>query len=162
MSGRSTPATLAAEAAGVSFTMHSYVHDASAPSYGLEAAEALGIEAMRVYKTLVASIERGTKSELVVGIVPVDRQLDLKALAGALGVKRAEMAKVADAERSSGYVAGGISPLGQRRKLITVIDESIYLHDTVFVSAGRRGLEIELAPDDLVSLCDAVVAEIAT
>ena len=162
MSGRSTPATLAAHAAGVVFVVHEYAHDPLVASYGLEAADALGVEVMRVFKTLVAQIDRGGKSELVVGIVPVDRQLDTKALAAALKVKRAEMAKVSEAERSSGYVAGGISPLGQRRRLATVIDESVVLHDTVFVSAGRRGLEIELAPNDLVALTAGVVADIAT
>ena len=117
---------------------------------------------MRVFKTLVAQIERNGRTELVVAVVPVDCLLDLKLLAAALGVKRAEMAAVAAAERSSGYVVGGISPLGQRRVLSTVIDESVFLHDTVFVSAGRRGLEIELAPVDLVSLTTAVVAVIAS
>lgn len=142
--------------------MHEYTHDPQSTSYGLEVAEALGVSMMRVFKTLVANIDRGRRAELVVGIVPVDCQLDLKLLAAALGVKRAEMAAVADAERSSGYVVGGISPLGQRRALSTVVDESVFLHDTVFVSAGRRGLEIELAPDDLVSLTAAIVAMIAS
>lgn len=162
MSGRSTPATLAASAAGVAFTVHEYIHDPHADSYGLEAAVALGLDPRRVFKTLVAAIDRNSRSELVIGVVPVVGQLDLKALATAVGVKRAVMAKVANAERSSGYVAGGISPLGQRRSLTTVIDESVYLHDTVFVSAGRRGLEIELVPDVLIKLTSAVVTAIAT
>ena len=162
MSGRSTPATAAAVLAGVSFTVHEYRHDPQSASYGLEAAEALGVEAMRVFKTLVAQIDRGGRPELVVGVVPVDRHLDLKALAVALGGKRAIMAAVADAERASGYVAGGISPLGHRRRLATVLDESMLLHDTVFVSAGRRGLELELAPADLVRLTGATVADIAS
>ena len=162
MSGKETPATLAATNAGVVFQTHEYSHDPKAASYGLEAAEALGIDAMRVFKTLVTTVERHARPELVVGIVPVDRQLNLKSLAGAVGVKRAEMAKVADAERTTGYVAGGISPLGQRKALTTVVDESVYLHDTVFVSAGRRGLEIELRPDDLIAITAAVVADIAS
>ena len=162
MSGRSTPATLAVSAAGVSFAVHEYIHDPQADSFGLEAATALGLDPRRVFKTLVAAVDRNGRSELVIGVVPVVGQLDLKALATAVGVKRAVMAKVADAERSSGYVAGGISPLGQRRPLTTVIDESVYLHDTVFVSAGRRGLEIELIPDVLIKLTSAAVAAIAT
>ena len=162
MSGRSTPATVAASTAGVECTLHEYPHNPHSTSYGLEASEALGVASMRVFKTLVAQIERNGRTELVVAVVPVDCLLDLKLLAAALGVKRAEMAAVAAAERSSGYVVGGISPLGQRRVLSTVIDESVFLHDTVFVSAGRRGLEIELAPVDLVSLTAAVVAVIAS
>ena len=162
MSGRSTPATVAAFTAGVSCTVHEYPHDPHSTSYGLEASEALGVASMRVLKTLVAQIERSGRTELTVAMVPVDCSLDLKLLAGALGVKLAEMATVAAAERSTGYVVGGISPLGQRRMLSTVIDESVFLHDTVFVSAGRRGLEIELAPDDLVSLTVAIVAAIAS
>ena len=142
--------------------VHEYTHDPQADSYGLEAATALGLQPHRVFKTLVAAVDRNGRSELVIGLVPVVGQLDLKALATAVGVKRAVMAKVADAERSSGYVAGGISPLGQRRPLTTVVDESVYLHDTVFVSAGRRGLEIELAPDVLIKLTSAVVAAIAS
>ncbi|MEU2627119.1 Cys-tRNA(Pro) deacylase [Kitasatospora sp. NPDC007106] len=154
--GQGTPATVALEAAGVAYTVHAYDHDPAAASYGGEAAEVLGIPAGRVFKTLVADVD-GT---LTVGIVPVSGQLDLKALAAAVGGKRAAMADPAAAERSSGYVLGGISPLGQRRPLRTVLDDSALGHPTVFVSAGRRGLEVELAPADLVSLTGARTAPI--
>lgn len=154
--GQGTPATVALEAAGVPYTVHAYDHDPAAASYGGEAAEVLGIPAARVFKTLVADVD-GT---LTVGIVPVSGQLDLKALAAAVGGKRAAMADPAAAERSSGYVLGGISPLGQRRPLRTVLDDSALGHGTVFVSAGRRGLEVELAPGDLVALTGARTAAI--
>ncbi|WP_055587093.1 Cys-tRNA(Pro) deacylase [Peterkaempfera griseoplana] len=155
--GQGTPATVALEAAGVPFTVHSYTHDPAAASYGGEAAEALGVAAERVFKTLVADVD-GT---LAVGIVPVAGQLDLKALAAAVGAKRAAMADPAAAERTTGYVLGGISPLGQRRRLRTVVDGSALDHPTVYVSAGRRGLEVELAPQDLIALTAAVTAAIA-
>ncbi len=148
-----TPAIAAAERAGVAFATHAYEHDPKAESYGLEAAEKLGVDPARVFKTLVASLD-GT---LHVAIVPVAAQLDLKALG-----KRAELAKPADAERATGYVTGGISPLGQRRALPTLVDSSALEHETVFVSAGRRGLELELDPRDLVRLTDATVAAIAS
>ena len=154
--GQGTPATVALEAAGVPYTVHAYDHDPAAASYGGEAAEVLGIPAARVFKTLVADVD-GT---LTVGIVPVSGQLDLKALAAAVGGKRAAMADPAAAERSSGYVLGGISPLGQRRPLRTGLDDSALGHGTVFVSAGRRGLEVELAPGDLVALTGARTAAI--
>ncbi|MEV6207745.1 Cys-tRNA(Pro) deacylase [Kitasatospora sp. NPDC051914] len=154
--GQGTPATVALEAAGVAYTVHAYDHDPAAASYGGEAAELLGIPAGRVFKTLVADVD----GALTVGIVPVSGQLDLKALAAAVGGKRAAMADPAAAERSSGYVRGGISPLGQRRALRTVLDESALGHPTVFVSAGRRGLEVELAPADLVALTKAHTAPI--
>ncbi|MFI5527977.1 Cys-tRNA(Pro) deacylase [Kitasatospora sp. NPDC051853] len=154
--GGGTPATVALEAAGVEFTVHAYQHDPAAASYGGEAAELLGIEAGRVFKTLVAEVD----GKLTVGVVPVSGQLDLKALAGAVGGKRAAMADPAAAERSSGYVLGGISPLGQRKALPTVVDASALEHATVYVSAGRRGLEVELAPADLVALTRAGVARI--
>ncbi|GAA3028790.1 Cys-tRNA(Pro) deacylase [Kitasatospora albolonga] len=154
--GGGTPATVALEAAGVEFTVHAYQHDPAAASYGGEAAELLGIEAGRVFKTLVAEVD----GKLTVGVVPVSGQLDLKALAGAVGGKRAAMADPAAAERSSGYVLGGISPLGQRKALPTVVDASALEHPTVYVSAGRRGLEVELAPADLVALTRAGVARI--
>lgn len=154
--GQGTPATVALEAAGVSFTVHAYEHDPAAASYGGEAAEALGIPAARVFKTLVADVD----GSLTVGVVPVSGQLDLKALAAAVGGKRATMADPAAAERSSGYVLGGISPLGQRRPLRTVVDDSALDHPTVFVSAGRRGLEVELSPADLVALTEAQTAKI--
>ncbi|MER5351329.1 Cys-tRNA(Pro) deacylase [Kitasatospora sp. NPDC002551] len=155
--GQGTPATVALETAAVPFTVHSYEHDPAAASYGAEAAEALGVPAERVFKTLVADVD----GVLTVGVVPVVGQLDLKALAAAVGGKRAAMADPAAAERSSGYVRGGISPLGQRRPLRTVVDASALDHPTVYVSAGRRGLEVELSPAHLVGLTSASTAPIA-
>ena len=137
-----TPATVALTAAGVAFTVHSYDHDPSHPSYGEEAAEAMGVSPERVFKTLVADVD----GALTVAVVPVAGQLDLKALAAAAGGKRAAMADPALAERTTGYVRGGISPLGQRKRLPTVLDESATGHDTICVSAGRRrrqGLQIQ-------------------
>ena len=148
MAGRDTPATTAARKAGVEHRVHEYAHDPSAASYGMEAAEALGLDPACVFKTLVADLD-GT---LTVCIVPVAHELDLRSLG-----KRARLADTAKAERTTGYVAGGISPLGQRRALPTLVDETALDHDTVFVSAGRRGLEIELAPADLVALTNAEV-----
>jgi Cys-tRNA(Pro)/Cys-tRNA(Cys) deacylase len=153
-----TPAVNEARKAGIGFSVHEYRHEAGSASYGREAAEALGIAPARVFKTLVAEMEG---KGLWVAIVPVDRLLDLKALAAAAGAKRADMADAKAAERATGYVVGGISPLGQRRRLPTVVDGSALDHATVYVSAGRRGLEIELAPADLVRLCDARVAPVA-
>ncbi|MFJ7276282.1 Cys-tRNA(Pro) deacylase [Kitasatospora sp. NPDC098663] len=155
--GQGTPATVALETAAVPFTVHAYEHDPAAASYGGEAAEVLGVAAERVFKTLVADVD----GVLTVGVVPVAGQLDLKALAAAVGGKRAAMADPAAAERSSGYVLGGISPLGQRRPLRTVVDASALAHPTVYVSGGRRGLEVELAPADLVTLTGARTAPIA-
>ncbi|MGP4002838.1 Cys-tRNA(Pro) deacylase [Streptomyces sp. 8N706] len=152
-----TPATVALAASGRTFTVHSYEHDPAAPSYGEEAARALGVEPARVFKTLLTEVD----GALTVAVVPVAGSLDLKALASALGGKRAAMADPAAAERATGYVRGGISPLGQRRRLPTVLDVSASAHTTVCVSAGRRGLEIELAPADLAALTDAVLAPIA-
>ncbi|WP_406446192.1 Cys-tRNA(Pro) deacylase [Streptomyces sp. NBC_01613] len=151
-----TPATVALTTAGVTYTVHSYDHDPSHPSYGEEAAEAMGVSPERVFKTLVADVD-GT---LTVAVVPVAGQLDLKALASAVGGKRAAMADPALAERTTGYVRGGISPLGQRRKLPTVLDASAAAHPTICISAGRRGLEVELSPEDLTKLTEAVVAPI--
>ncbi|WP_225641344.1 Cys-tRNA(Pro) deacylase [Streptomyces werraensis] len=151
-----TPATVALTAAGVPFTVHPYDHDPSHPSYGEEAAEAMGVSPDRVFKTLVADVD----GALTVAVVPVAGQLDLKALASAAGGKRASMADPALAERTTGYVRGGISPLGQRKKLPTVLDESATRHETICVSAGRRGLEVELAPADLATLTSAVLAPI--
>ncbi|MFI5566230.1 Cys-tRNA(Pro) deacylase [Streptomyces sp. NPDC051740] len=151
-----TPATVALTAAGVPFTVHSYEHDPAHPSYGEEAAEAMGVSPDRVFKTLVADVD-GT---LTVAVVPVAGQLDLKALASAVGGKRATMADPTLAERTTGYVRGGISPLGQRRKLPTVLDESATRHETICVSAGRRGLEVELTPTDLTTLTSAALAPI--
>lgn len=152
-----TPALDVAENAGITYTVHSYDHDPSHESFGLEAAEKLGIDPLRVFKTLVVA----NGSELCVGVVPVDKQLDLKAFASALGAKSVAMADVALAERATGYVAGGISALGQKKRLRTVLDESMNNFDTVHVSAGRRGLEIELSPTDLATLTNATFAPIA-
>ncbi|MEU9758432.1 Cys-tRNA(Pro) deacylase [Streptomyces sp. NPDC047985] len=151
-----TPATVALTAAGAAFTVHAYDHDPASASYGEEAAEALGVSPDRVFKTLVADVD-GT---LTVAVVPVAGTLDLKALASAVGGKRAAMADPAAAERTTGYVRGGISPLGQRKRLRTVLDASARSHGTICVSAGRRGLEVELSPADLASLTGAVFAEI--
>ncbi|HEX7240505.1 MAG TPA: Cys-tRNA(Pro) deacylase, partial [Longimicrobiaceae bacterium] len=156
-SPRMTPAVVAAQRAGIEFALHEYPHDPASASYGMEAAEKLGVDPARVLKTLVAAVD----GRLTVALVPVAKSLDLKALAAAAGGKRAAMADVADAERATGYVAGGISPLGQRKRLRTVVDRSSLGLDTVYVSAGRRGLEIELAPADLVRLCGAAAAPIA-
>ena len=158
MAGRGTTATLALERAKVTFTLHEYAHDPRHDSYGLEASEALGVPPERVFKTLVAAVD----GSLAVGVVPVHRQLDLKALAAAAGGKKAVLAEVAAAERASGYVAGGISPVGQKRRLPVVIDASALALATMFCSAGRRGLEIEIAPADLVKAAGATVAPIAT
>jgi Cys-tRNA(Pro)/Cys-tRNA(Cys) deacylase len=152
-----TPATVALTAAGVEFTVHAYEHDPSHPSYGEEAAEAMGVSPERVFKTLVADVD----GALVVAVVPVAGSLDLKSLATAVGGKRAAMADPTLAERTTGYVRGGISPLGQRKKLRTVLDASAESHETICVSAGRRGLEVELAPADLQKLTEAVSAAIA-
>lgn len=151
-----TPATVALAAAGVDFTVHAYDHDPSHPSYGEEAAEAMGVSPGRVFKTLVADVD----GALTVAVVPVSGSLDLKALAAAVGGKRAAMADPALAERTTGYVRGGISPLGQRKKLRTVLDDSAQAHETICVSAGRRGLEVELAPGDLAELTEAVLAPV--
>jgi Cys-tRNA(Pro)/Cys-tRNA(Cys) deacylase len=148
MAGRETPATRAARAAGVAYTVHEYRHDPRAASYAGEAAEALGLDPRRVLKTLVVTLG----DDLAVAIVPAADQLDLRGVG-----KRVAMADTGRAERVTGYVAGGISPLGQRRRLATFLDASALEHETVFVSAGRRGLEIELAPDDLVALTGAAV-----
>lgn len=151
-----TPATVALTAAGTPFTTHAYDHDPASPSYGAEAAEALGVSPDRVFKTLVADVD-GT---LTVAVVPVAGSLDLKALASAVGGKRAAMADPVAAERTTGYVRGGISPLGQRKRLPTVLDASARTHETICVSAGRRGLEVELSPADLASLTGALFAPI--
>jgi Cys-tRNA(Pro)/Cys-tRNA(Cys) deacylase len=151
-----TPATVALTAAGTEFTVHAYAHDPAHPSYGEEAAQAMGVSPDRVFKTLVAEVD----GELTVAVVPVAGSLDLKALATAVGGKKAAMADPAAAERVTGYVRGGISPLGQRKRLRTVLDASAGRHATICVSAGRRGLEVELAPADLVALTGAALASI--
>jgi Cys-tRNA(Pro)/Cys-tRNA(Cys) deacylase len=152
-----TPAINAAKQAGIAYRIHEYEHDPGAASYGLEAAEKLGIPAERVFKTLVAEVD----GRLAVAIVPVATSLNLKALAAALGAKRAEMAEMAQAERSTGYVAGGISPLGQKKRLPTVLDGSATSFETIYVSAGRRGLEIELRPEDLLAITDGLLAQLS-
>ena len=152
-----TPAVAALLTAKITHSLFSYEHDPRANSFGLEAAEALDVAPARVFKTLIASLD----GKLVVGVVPVTGQLDLKALAAALRGKKAAMAEVAAAERSSGYVAGGISPIGQRKALPTAIDSSARDFETIFVSGGRRGLEINLAPADLLAITRGVMAPIA-
>ncbi len=163
--GRATPALAVVLAAGVAHRVHQYEPAAAAaphdrtrhPAYGKATAAALGIASERIFKTLVASVDGG----LVVGVVPVAGELDLKALATAVGGRRAELADPGVAERATGYVIGGISPLGQRRQLPTVLDVSAGHFDTILVSAGRRGLQVELAPADLATLAQARVARIA-
>jgi Cys-tRNA(Pro)/Cys-tRNA(Cys) deacylase len=150
MAGRETPATRAARAAGIEHCVHEYEHDPGAESYALEAAEALRLDPARVFKTLVVIV--GPGEALHVCVVPSTATLDLRALG-----KRAQLAPTERAERVTGYVAGGISPLGQRRALPTLVDDSAPAQPTVFVSAGRRGLELELAPADLVALTRAQV-----
>lgn len=152
-----TPATTALTRAGVPFDVHPYDHDPAAASYGLEAAAALSVPPAQVFKTLLVDSGAG----LGVGVVPVDRQLDLKAVAAALGWKRCSMAEPAAAERSSGMVVGGISPVGQKRALPTVVDESALTFDRVYVSGGRRGLDISLTPRDLADVTGASIAPIA-
>ncbi|MBB2987622.1 Cys-tRNA(Pro) deacylase [Terracoccus luteus] len=156
-SGPTTPATLALERAGVEFTRHPYTHDPAAGGYGLEAAGALGLDPAQVLKTLLVDTGGG----LAVAVVPVTGHLDLKATALALGVKAVVMADPAAAERSSGYVVGGISPLGQKRSLPTVIDESAFAHDVVYVSGGRRGFDVGLSPTDLERVTGATRAPVA-
>ncbi len=151
-----TPATVALVRAGIPFEVHTYEHDQGAESFGLEAARALGLAPERVFKTLFVSVD----GSLVVGIVPVSGQLDLKAVAAAVGGKKAVMADPAHAERASGYVVGGISPVGQKRKHPTVLDASALDFDTVFVSGGKRGMDLELKPADLVRVTDAITAAI--
>ena len=158
MAGRGTTATVALERARIPFTVHEYPHDPRHESYGREAAQALGVPAERIFKTLIAAVD----GALVAGVVPVGGQLDLKALAAAAGGKKAAMADVTAAERATGYVAGGISPVGLRKRLPVVLDASALAHRTVFCSGGRRGLEIELAPADLVRAAGATVASIGT
>jgi Cys-tRNA(Pro)/Cys-tRNA(Cys) deacylase len=148
-----TPAVVAAERAGIPFTLHEYEHDPDAHSYGVEAAEKTGVDPARVFKTLVVAQDW----KLSVALVPVAAQLDLRALG-----KRAALAERAAAERATGYVLGGISPLGQRKRLPTLLDESALGFPTIYVSAGRRGLELELDPADLVRLTDGRVARIAS
>ncbi|MDQ0575663.1 Cys-tRNA(Pro) deacylase [Agromyces albus] len=152
-----TPATATLARAGIAFSTHAYDHDPRAAAYGLEAAERLGLDPALVFKTLLANVD----GELAVAIVPVALQLDVKALAHALGAKRAEMADPALAARKTGYVVGGISPIGQKTALPTVLDESAILHETIYVSGGRRGLDLGIAPDDLLAVTGGRFAAIA-
>lgn len=152
-----TPATVALERAGIAHTLHAYTHDDATTHFGEEAAAALGVEPTRIFKTLVV----GDGDRLAVAVVPVARQLDLKAMAHAVGAKKVDLADPAVAARSSGYVIGGISPVGQKHPLPTVVDESALVFDSVFVSAGRRGLQVELSPADLLRVTAATTASIA-
>ena len=149
-----TPAIKQAERAGIHFQIHQYEHDPAVQAYGDEAAQAMGVDAVRVFKTLLFSLN-GEAKNLAVAVVPVSGQLNLKAAASALGCKKAAMADAKIAQNTTGYILGGISPLGQKKKLPTIIDEQAFAFETVFVSAGRRGLEIELSADDLMTLCGA-------
>ncbi len=153
MAGRRTPAITAAERAGIAFRVHEYEHDPRAASFGVEAVQKLGLDPARVFKTLVADVD----GELTVAVVPVESQLDLRTLG-----KRARMADPKAAERATGYVTGGISPLGQRRLLPIVLDDSALAFETIHVSAGRRGLELELAPADLLALTGGRAAAVAS
>jgi len=152
-----TPATVALNSAGITFTGHAYDHDPANRDFGNEAATALGLDPEQVFKTLLADLD----GSLVVAIVPVTGKLDLKALATALGGKKAEMADPAVAQRKTGYILGGISPVGQKNSHPTVLDETAELFDTIYVSGGRRGFDIELAPADLLSITNGTVAAIA-
>lgn len=152
-----TPAIDLLKKAKAAHQVHAYAHDPKAPSYGLEAAEKLGLPPAQVFKTLLAATEKG---ELLVAVVPVAGSLDLKALAHAAGAKKADMADPAAAQRATGYLVGGISPLGQKKRLRTFIDDSAREHATIHVSAGRRGLEVELAADTLAQYTSGVFAAI--
>ncbi len=156
-SGDATPALVALHRAGIEVTVHAYAHDPRARSYGLEAAEALGLDPARVFKTLMIEVD----GALAVAVVPVGGSLDLKRVAAALRGKKAQLADAAAAQRATGYVLGGISPFGQKRVHRTVVDASALKHPTVFVSGGRRGLDLEVAPADLVAQTQAITAGIA-
>jgi Cys-tRNA(Pro)/Cys-tRNA(Cys) deacylase len=157
MSG-ATPATAALDRARINYRLHPYQHDSRADSYGDEAADALGVDSRRIFKTLIAAVD----GQLVCAVVPVAGRLNLKALAAAVGGRKAELAEPAQAQRATGYVLGGISPLGHRRPVPVVIDSSATDHPTMYVSAGRRGLQLELAPVDLITLAGAKLAGIAS
>ena len=152
-----TPGINVAKKAKVAHKIHEYVHDASSESYGLEAAEKLGVSPDRVFKTLVVNLDG---KDMAVGVLPVSAMLSMKLIAKAVGAKKAVMAAPADVERSTGYVLGGVSPLGQKKRLKTIIDASAKSHATIYISAGRRGLEIELSPEDLATLVGATFADI--
>jgi Cys-tRNA(Pro)/Cys-tRNA(Cys) deacylase len=152
-----TPATALLTRSGIAFTLHPYEHDPRAQAYGEEAAAALGIDAARIFKTLIATVD----GKLACAVVPVAARLDLKAFAAALGSKRAELADPAAAARATGYVVGGISPIGQKSRLRVVLDASAEQFETVYVSAGKRGLQVQLSPADLALAAGALVAAIA-
>jgi Cys-tRNA(Pro)/Cys-tRNA(Cys) deacylase len=153
-----TPAVNYLKKKNIAFTLHRYRHDPDHPSYGLEAAEQLNIEPERIFKTLVVQIDDG---ELVVAVVPVNRQLDLKSLGRLLKVKKLGMAGGKAVQSATGYVLGGVSPLAQKKRLRTVVDDAAVRHPTIMISGGRRGLEIELAPEDLILLCGAQTGSIS-
>jgi Cys-tRNA(Pro)/Cys-tRNA(Cys) deacylase len=157
MSARATRATVAAQKAGIEFTVHEYAHDDSTVAFGAEAVERLGLDPWRVFKTIVVTVN----DKPAVAVVPVASEVDLKRVAIAFGAKHAALADPADAQRVTGYVLGGISPLGQQRRLPMLLDESATTFATIFVSAGRRGLEIELAASDLCAVAGANFAAIA-
>ena len=152
-----TPGINIVKRAKITYKLHEYAHDASSESYGLEAAHKLGVAEDRVFKTLVVCLDMKT---LAVGVLPVSSMLSMKRMAKAAGAKKAAMAAQSDVERSTGYVLGGVSPLGQKKQLQTIVDASAENHATIYVSAGRRGLEIELRPQDLVKLVNGRFAEI--
>lgn len=154
-----TPAINSAKHAGIVYQLHEYQHDAAAPSYGQEAAEKLGVAVEQVFKTLVVKLDG---QQLAVGVVPVSSQLGLKQMAKAAGAKKAAMAEPSEVERTTGYVLGGVSPLGQKKRLPTYIDASAQRFSTLYVSAGRRGLEIELSPNDLATLSHGRFAILTT
>ncbi|MFZ1411034.1 MAG: Cys-tRNA(Pro) deacylase [Micropruina sp.] len=155
-----TPATELLATAGIPFTLHPYAHQDASRDFGAEAARELGVDPSRLFKTLVVEVQTAPP-QLVVAVVPVSTQLDLKSLAATLGAKRATMANHTQAERSSGYVVGGISPIGQKTGLLTLVDETAQLWDSILVSAGRRGLQVELAPADLLRATGARYADLA-
>ncbi|MGM0952573.1 MAG: Cys-tRNA(Pro) deacylase [Pseudomonadota bacterium] len=152
-----TPGINVARKNKIAHTVHEYTHDATSESYGQEAADKLGIPAERVFKTLVVALDN---KQLAVGVVPVSSMLSLKSIARAAGAKKATMAQPGEVERATGYVLGGVSPLGQKKRLKTIIDASAAEQATIYVSAGRRGLEIELSPDDLKKLTNGLLADI--
>ncbi|WGW12454.1 Cys-tRNA(Pro) deacylase [Saxibacter everestensis] len=152
-----TPAIRVLETAGIRFEVRAYDHDPAVRSFGTEAAAKLGVDPRRVFKTLLISVD----DELVMAIIPVSAQLDLRALAAAIGGKKAVLAGVAEAERRTGYVVGGMSPFGQRRPVPAVLDNSALAFDRILISGGRRGLDVEVAPNDVVMLTDARLARVA-
>ena len=159
VSGAATPAIAAVDAAGIGYTLHTYEVDPAQEDYGVAVAHALGVDPGRVYKTLVAKVDA---SELVCAVIPVERRLDPKALARAAGGRQAALADRHEAERRTGYVRGGISPLGQRQQLPVIVDQSALELPTIYISAGKRGLQLELAPGDLTRLTGASVARVAS